>query len=205
MLSETRFDICNKALVLVGANIITSFDEATTESTVAGQLYESTLEAMLTRIRWRFATKQLQLSYQATAPLGRFKSAYQLPADALLIHTVTVNDNVIAFDRYGDKIFADTGSNDTLICDYTFQTSEAEFPSYFKQCMVFELASLFAGAIARNDTLSELYRGRGLAQIAIAKATDSQAQTSRRMDVNRVRNTRNRTALSDITATVSTS
>ena len=205
MLSETRFDICNKALVLVGANIITSFDEATTESTVAGQLYESTLEAMLTRIRWRFATKQLQLSYQATAPLGRFKSAYQLPADALLIHTITVSGNIIKFDRYGDKLYADTSSSDTLICDYTYQTSEAEFPPYFKQCMVFELASLFAGAIARNDTLSELYRGRGLAQIAIAKATDSQAQTSRRMDVNRIRNTRNRTALSDITATVSTS
>ena len=203
MLSETRFDICNKALVLVGANIITSFDEATTASTVAGQLYESTLEAMLTRIRWRFATKQLQLSYQATAPLGRFKSAYQLPADALLIHTVTVNDNVIAFDRYGDKIFADTGSNDTLICDYTFQTSEAEFPSYFKQCMVFELASLFAGAIARNDNLSTLYQQRAIAQIAIAKSTDSQAQTTKRMDVNRVRNTRNRTALSNINATVS--
>lgn len=203
MLSETRFDICNKALVLVGANIITSFDEATTESTVAGQLYESTLEAMLTRIRWRFATKQLQLSYQATAPLGRFKSAYQLPADALLIHTVTVNDNVIAFDRYGDKIFADTGSNDTLICDYTFQTSEAEFPSYFKQCMVFELASLFAGAIARNDNLSTLYQQRAIAQIAIAKSTDSQAQTTKRMDVNRIRNTRNRTALSNINATVS--
>ena len=203
MLSETRFDICNKALVLVGANIITSFDEATTESTVAGQLYESTLEAMLTRIRWRFATKQLQLSYQATAPLGRFKSAYQLPADALSIHTVTVNDNVIAFDRYGDKIFADTGSNDTLICDYTFQTSEAEFPSYFKQCMVFELASLFAGAIARNDNLSTLYQQRAIAQIAIAKSTDSQAQTTKRMDVNRVRNTRNRTALSNINATVS--
>lgn len=203
MLSETRFDICNKALVLVGANIITSFDEATTESTVAGQLYESTLEAMLTRIRWRFATKQLQLSYQATAPLGRFKSAYQLPADALLIHTVTVSGNVITFDRYGDKLYADTSSTDTLICDYTYQTSEAEFPPYFKQCMVFELASLFAGAIARNDTLSELYRGRGLAQIAIAKATDSQAQTTRRMDVNRLRNNRNRTALSNINATVS--
>jgi hypothetical protein len=203
MLSETRFDICNKALVLVGANIITSFNEATTESTVAGQLYESTLEAMLTRIRWRFATKQLQLSYQATAPLGRFKSAYQLPADALLIHTVTVSGNVITFDRYGDKLYADTSSTDTLICDYTYQTSEAEFPPYFKQCMVFELASLFAGAITRNDTLSELYRDRGLAQIAIAKATDSQAQTTRRMSVNRLRNNRNRTALSNINATVS--
>lgn len=203
MLSETKFDICNKALVLVGANIITSFDEATTESTVAGQLYESTLEAMLTRVRWRFAAKQIQLSFQSVAPLGRYKSAYLSPPDALLIHTVTVNDNVIAYDRYENKIFTDTGSGDTLICDYTFQPSEAEFPPYFKQCMVFELASLFAGAIARNDSLSELYRNRAINQIAIAKSTDSQAQTTKRMDLNRMRNRRNRTALSNINATVS--
>lgn len=205
MLSETRFDICNKALVLVGANIITSFEEATTESTVAGQLYESTLEAMLTRIRWRFASKQIQLSKMAIDPLARWSSAHQLPADALLIHTVTVGGAVIKYDRYGDKIYSDTGTNDAVFCDYTYQASEAEFPPYFKQAIVFELASLFAGAIARNDTLSELYRNRGLGQIALAKSADSQAQTTRRMDVNRIARTRNRTALSNVNATVSSS
>ena len=110
---------------------------------------------------------------------------------------------MIAYDRYENKIFTDTDSGDTLICDYTFQPSEAEFPPYFKQCMVFELASLFAGAIARNDSLSELYRNRAINQIAIAKSTDSQAQTTKRMDINRMRNRRNRTALSNINATVS--
>ena len=203
MLSETRFDICNKALVLVGANIITSFEEATTESTVAGQLYESTLEAMLTRVRWRFASKQVQLSKLAVDPLARWESAHQLPADALLIHTITISNNVIRYDRYGDKIYSDATSSDSVFCDYTFQTSEAEFPPYFKQALVFELASLFAGAITRNDSLSELYRNRGLAQLAMAKSTDSQAQTARRMDVQRIARARNRTALNNINATVS--
>ena len=203
MLSETRFDICNKALVLVGANIITSFEEATTESTVAGQLYESTLEAMLTRVRWRFASKQIQLSKLAVDPLARWSAAHQLPSDALLIHTVTIGSSVIKDDRYGDKIYSDASTGDSVFCDYTFQASEAEFPPYFKQALVFELASLFAGAIARNDSLSELYRNRALAQTAMAKSTDSQAQTARRMDVQRIARARNRTALSNINATVS--
>ena len=159
MLSETRFDICNKALVLVGANIITSFEEATTESTVAGQLYESTLEAMLTRIRWRFAAKQVQLTKLAENPLGRFQSSYQLPADALLIHTVTVNDNVIAYDRYGDKIFTDTGSGDTLICDYTFQTSENTF------CSVGIFENELAIIDARPHMISNLDKTRDLLEI----------------------------------------
>ena len=94
-MSDSKFDICSKALVLVGANTITSFSENTTESKVANQLYESTLENMLTRSRWRFSAKQAQLSRNASAPTARWSAKYAVPSGTLLIHTVTVNDNVI--------------------------------------------------------------------------------------------------------------
>jgi hypothetical protein len=200
-MSDTKFDICNKALVLVGANTITSFTQNTTESKVSNQLYESTLENLLTRCRWRFASKQAQLSKNTTNPDARYESSYALPSDAQIIHTVTVGDSVIKFDRYGQNLFTDTTSSDIVIADYTFQPNEDIFPPYFKQTLVFELASLFAGAIARNDQLSDLYYKRAIAQLAIAKATDAQAQTTRRLNVDRFRNVRNRTALSNITAT----
>ena len=200
-MADSKFDICNKAMVLVGANTISSFTQNTTESKVANQLYESTLENLLTRCRWRFASKQAQLSKNTTNPDARYESSYALPNDALVIHTVTVSDDVIKYDRYGQNLFTDTTSSDIVIADYTFQPSESDFPPYFKQTLVFELASLFAGAIARNDQLSELYHKRSIAQLAIAKATDGQAQTTRRLNVDRFRNVRNRTALNDITAT----
>ncbi|QDP45578.1 MAG: hypothetical protein Unbinned5374contig1001_9 [Prokaryotic dsDNA virus sp.] len=200
-MADSKFDICNKALVLVGANTISSFTQNTTESKVANQLYESTLENLLTRCRWRFASKQAQLSKNTANPDARYDSSYALPNDAHIIHTVTVGDDVIKYDRYGQNLFTNTTSSDTVIADYTFQPSESIFPPYFKQTLVFELASLFAGAIARNDQLSELYHKRSIAQLAIAKATDGQAQTTRRLNVDRFRNVRNRTALNDITAT----
>ena len=197
-MANSKFDICNKALVLVGANTITSFNQSTTESKVANNLYESTLENLLTRCRWRFASKQKQLSKNTTNPDARYESTYAMPNDALVIHTVTVADDVIKYDRYGQNLFTDTTSSDTVIADYTFQPSESDFPPYFKQTLVFELASLFAGAIARNDQLSELYHKRSIAQLAIAKGLDAQAQTTRRMEVERFRNVRNHTALSGI-------
>ena len=200
-MADSKFDICNKALVLVGANTISSFTQNTTESKVANQLYESTLENLLTRCRWRFASKQAQLSKNSSNPDARYESSYALPNDAFIIHTVTVADDIIKYDRYGQNLFTNTTSSDTVIADYTFQPSESIFPPYFKQTLVFELASLFAGAIARNDQLSELYHKRSIAQLAIAKATDGQAQTTRRLNVDRFRNVRNRTALNDITAT----
>jgi len=200
-MADSKFDICNKALVLVGANIISSFSQNSTESIVANQLYESTLEDLLTRCRWRFATKQVQLSKNTDNPDARYESSYALPSDAFMIHTVTVSDNVIIYDRYGQNIFTNTTSSDIVIADYTFQPSESIFPPYFKQALVFELASLFAGAIARNDQLSQMYEVRAARQLAIAKSIDSQAQTTKRVDVNRFRNNRNRTSLNNITAT----
>ena len=115
---------------------------------------------------------------------------------------MTVSDDVIRYDRYNDELMSDASSTDSVICDYTFQPSEAEFPAYFKQTLVFELASLFAGAIARNDNLSDLYHKRSLTQMAVAKSVDAQAQTVRRLDINRFREARNRTGLNNITATV---
>ncbi len=202
-MSDSKFDICSKALVLVGANTITSFTESTTESKVASQLYESTLENMLTRTRWRFATTQAQLSRATAAPTARWDAKYAVPSGTMIIHTVTVGDNPINYDRYGDDIYCNASSTDTVVADYTFQPSEANFPPYFKQALVFELASLFAGAIARNDSLSTLYQNRAIAQLAIAKAQDAQAQTTRRVDVDRFRNRRNTGALGTIKATVS--
>lgn len=201
-MSDSKFDICSKALVLVGANTITSFSESTTESKVANQLYESTLENMLTRTRWRFASQQSQLSRNTSAPTARWSAKYAIPTAALIVHTVTINDNVIEFDRYESDILCDASSSDTVVADYTFQPSEANFPPYFKQALIFELASLFAGAIARNDNLSTLYQNRAITQLAIARAQDSQAQTTRKVDTTRFRNRRNAGSLGTIKATV---
>ena len=104
-MSDSKFDICSKALVLVGANTITSFSESTTESKVANQLYESTLENMLTRTRWRFASQQSQLSRNTSAPTARWSAKYAIPTAALIVHTVTINDNIIVMDIDEDNVF----------------------------------------------------------------------------------------------------
>lgn len=200
-MTDSKFDICSRALVLASANTISSFTENTSESKVSGQLYESTLKNLLTRCRWRFAAKQQQLSRDTAEPTARFDAKYPLPADALIINTITISDNVITYDRYENDIYCDATVTDIVVADYTFRPNEADFPPYFTQALVFELASLFAGAIARNDSLSQLYQNRAIVQMAQAKSQDSQAQTTRRVDTDRFRNRRNTGAMT-VKATV---
>lgn len=201
----SKIDICNQALVLVGANVISALTENNTEARVSNQLYESTLKNLLTKARWRFASKQQQMSKSATDPLDKWDSAYQIPNDALLVHTITVSDNVIPFDRYGEFLYTNSGANDTVILHYTYQPHEDQFPEYFVQILVFELASLFAGAIARNDNLSVLYQKRANIQLTQARGMESQTQTTRKLNTSLLIEVRNRGTADGVRAVVPSS
>ena len=183
--STTKFDICSRALTMVGANTISSFDDGTTESDVADQLYEDTLRSLLTQTRWRFSTQQAQLSRLSDTPHGRWDAGYQIPADCILIHAVTVNDNLVKYERYGDKIYCNLDSTATVIMDYTFRQEEDQFPPFFTTALQYKLASLFGAAIARDPNLVQSYNVLYNTQVRLARSIGSQERTNKRLGVDR--------------------
>jgi hypothetical protein len=183
--ANSALDIASRALVLIGAEPITSFDSSSTEALVASNMYEDTVRASLSMSRWRFATEQAVLNQLTDVPTGRFDMAHQLPSDLLVLHAVTVNDNRIQYSMYGDKIFSDSTANETLVADYTFRADEVNFPSYFTMAVEYSLASIFATAIARDDGLMNLMERKANVLMAQARNLDSQQQTTRRLTTSR--------------------
>lgn len=183
--ANSALDIASRALVLIGAEPITSFDSSSTEALVASNMYEDTVRSSLSMSRWRFATEQAVLNQLTDVPTGRFDIAHQLPSDLLVLHAVTVNDNRIEYSMYGDKIFSDSTANDTLVADYTFRADEVNFPSYFTMAVEYSLASIFATAIARDDGLMNLMERKANVLMAQARNLDSQQQTTRRLTTSR--------------------
>ena len=55
--ATTAIDVCNRALVLIGASPMT-FEDGTNEALVAVNLYEDTCRSALVNTRWRFASNQ---------------------------------------------------------------------------------------------------------------------------------------------------
>ena len=183
--ADTPLDICSRALILIGAEPISSFDDGTTESTVAVNMYEDVAQSALVNTRWRFATNQKVLNQLSDAPTGRYDLAYQLPSGLLMLHAVTVNDNLIDYQMYGDKVYADTATSDTVIADYTFRAEEQVWPSYFTLAVEFSLAIIFATSIARDASLAGLMTDRAEVSMAKARTLDSQQQTTRKLATNR--------------------
>ena len=183
--ASTPLDICSRALILIGAEPISSFDDGTTEATVAVNMYEDVVQSALVNTRWRFAVNQAIGNRLSDEPTGRYNSAYQIPSDSLMINAVTVNDRNIDYKIYGNFIFNDASVNDVVVIDYNFRQLEAKFPAYFVQAVVYELAGHFALALARNDSMSNNMFEKARFFMQKARTLDSQQQTTLRLSTNR--------------------
>jgi len=183
--ANSGIDICSRALILIGAEPITSFDDDTTEGLVSSNMYEDIARSNLTSTRWRFATNQAVLNRLSDAPTGRFDAAYQLPSGYLFVHAVTVRDFQIEYDIYGSKVFCDAAAQDELILDYTYRAEEQDWPSYFSICVEYAMATVFATAIARDQSLAQLMDQQYNIALAKARSIDSQQQSTRKLTTSR--------------------
>jgi len=183
--ADSPIDISSRALILIGANPITSFEESSTEALVAVNMYEDVARASLVNSRWRFATNQSVLNLLTAKPTGRYNNAYQLPTDCLMVHAVTSNDNPIEYQIYGSKVFADTSVTDTIIADYSFRAGEEYWPSYFTLAVEYALAVVFATSIARDSTMAGVMQAQAERAMAKARSLDSQQQTARKLVTSR--------------------
>ncbi len=74
-------DVCNLALQKLGAAKITSISDSTPSARACLTCYENTRKLLLKKYGWKFATKMVQLSADATPPLFGKAASFTLPAD----------------------------------------------------------------------------------------------------------------------------
>lgn len=183
--ATTDIDVCSRALILIGADPITSFTDNNNESLIAANMYEDIARSALVNTRWRFATNQSVLNRLSAAPTGRYDAAYQLPSDWLMTHVVTVNDSPIDYQTYGNKLYCDATSNQQLVLDYTYRANEIDWPSYFTVAVEYELAAMFAASLARDSQLAQLMQQQATSKMIQARNLDAQQQTTRKLTTNR--------------------
>ena len=183
--ANSDIDIAARALVLIGADPITSFTASSIEALVASNVYEDTARAALCASRWRFSTNQKELNLLTAQPTGRWDRSHQLPSDTLMVHAVTTNGKMIEYNIYGDKIFSNVTTTDILIADYTYRAGEQDWPSYFTLAVEYALASTFALSIARDDQMGSMFDNKAARLMQQAKTLDSQQQTTRKLVTSR--------------------
>lgn len=94
----TRLQIINKGLASLGAKQITSLTEGSPQSKLALLYYEDSREALQRLRPWKFCTKLVQLTENATAPIFGKDRAFDLPADYLAPLAPYPEQNLEALD-----------------------------------------------------------------------------------------------------------
>lgn len=176
MTTTTSIKLCSNALVLLGHNPISSFDEAGAGALVASNLYESTLVGLISGHRWNFTKKKANLARLTAAPLNTWQYQYQTPSDMLqLLGTVPTSDYAI----FGDKIYS---NQTTLSIDYIYRPDETYFPPLFTEALEYLLASKFAIPVTDSETKANTYFNMYLTTLKKAKAVDAQTIPTSTLD-----------------------
>lgn len=115
----SKIEICNHALLKIGADTIASLDinqndtEAVVQSAkLCGILFDQALEETLRTYKWNSALKRAKLSRLTEAPAFKFKYKYQLPNDC--IRVMNIYDQKDAYDDRTQWVV----EGRTILCDY---------------------------------------------------------------------------------------
>jgi hypothetical protein len=169
----TEFDICNKALHLIGGDGINSFADASRESQVCKSLYEMTLDNLITEHPWGFTKAFASLNRLVETPLYGFKYAYQLPPKCLRVLSAEGADR---YQVVENKLYCDAAE---LSIEYQFRPDVNRFPVYFERVLVFELAADLALSLAEDRSKSNDLWNKAIVYKRKARHTDSGSQPSR--------------------------
>ena len=166
-MATSSIDICSNALLLLGDNKISAFNESA-GGLVAENLYDSVLEDLLTQHHWRFATKKKQLNRISTDPINGYSYKHQLPADYLRAIGISPNG---PYDIFEDELHA---NYNPVELDYIYKPAVAEWPPWFVKAMEYAMAAELAEAVTEQTTRAEFYQKKAEIQIAKAMGIDSQ-------------------------------
>lgn len=178
-MATTDISICSSALIMMGADEINSFDDATAEAKLASSVYIDTKEALLQYHPWRFSLIQKDLGGALVdTPVIGWKYKYQLPSDLLRIISVDGNPD---YEVFGDALYT---NQTTCKIVYQKKVDEKDMPAYFVRCLQFQLARIFSISLQEDVAKMDMFDKSADKEMARARNIDAQQQPNSRIPDN---------------------
>ncbi len=165
--------LCSRALIKIGAQPISSFEDGTAQSEIAGALYEQVRDSLLSSYAWNFAVGQVQLVQLSTPPTADFTYAYELPTDFLRALSAGNGNRGrgINYRIISGKLHTNSPQ---VILTYIYRPKEENFPPYFDSVLIARLAAEFTIPITENTSRSESLYKRAENEYMRARQIDAQ-------------------------------
>ena len=177
----TAIAICSRALLKLGAEPLTGFDDGTAESIAASVLYPSTRDALLSCHPWNFAVAQKSLARLAAAPAADYAYAYQIPGDFLRALSAGPDGRGHGADYriIGRRLHSNAAA---VTLSYLFRAPEASFPPFFDQALIARMAAELCLPLTESVSRAESLHRLAERELRQARLIDSQQDTPPRLE-----------------------
>lgn len=175
--------LCARALVMIGAAPIVSFEDDTAEAEVAGMLYPAIRDGMLAAYPWRFAARGAWLARRAGIGEGGDDAAdagegmFVLPGDFIRLLSLETEGGVVPeFELVQGAVRCGA---DRAYLRYVGRLAEGAFPAFFDLALVTRLAAEFCVPLTESTSRAEYLFKRAEDQFRSARLADAQQSTPR--------------------------
>jgi hypothetical protein len=162
-------DLCNSALIDLGADTIMSLNEASEEARLCSARYASCRDFVLRQHRWNSATFQAQLARHSSAPLFGYSYRYALPVDPYCLRVWEIKDG------HGFRVarpYLETDAESVLITYAGRVDDPNQFDSILAEAISASLAAAIAYKLTGSSGLRKEMWSLYLAKLAEAKNLD---------------------------------
>lgn len=180
-MSYTNLGICSKALLKIGANTITSFEEGTAEAEVSVNLYPMIRDGLISSYPWSFAIAQKKLPQLEQKPMADYKYAYLLPNDYLRTISAGVNNKGSGLEYRIHENQLHTNLQE-IIMTYIFRPEENTFPAFFVEALISKLAAEFCLPLTESTSRADYLLKKSEEEIKRARLTDAQQATPKKFE-----------------------
>ena len=175
----SKVDLANEALLLLGANTITSFTDNDSNAVLVNRFYTSERDALLRSHRWNCAITTANLASLVGTPIIDWQYKFTLPTDPyclrlLDVRTVT-GDIKLDFAIQGRELLTEESTVDITYIQRLEDTTL--YASLLYQALVFRMAWKLAFPITRSNTVLQQMAQLYDAVVRDARGVDSQEGT----------------------------
>lgn len=172
-MAASAVDICNQALLMLGAKPITNFTEATTRAQLCATHYPQIRDSVLRAHPWNCAiARSAALAPEATAPTFGWNYSFVQPIDPLCLRVLELDPEESDWVVEGNKILTD---ENPIKIKYIFQlTDVTKMDSLLVAAIAARLAAELAYAITEHAGLAEVMMKVYQDKLGEARSIDGQ-------------------------------